>query len=106
VKPNYVSAASDFKQNWIAWLNAGYVDLVCLMSYTKYLKKYFEKTKNAVHEPYRVTFGLGLYILSPETITHQVQLVHEQPFGGIVYFSYDHLKENRAYLDALKNTAR
>jgi uncharacterized lipoprotein YddW (UPF0748 family) len=103
VKPNSANAATDFGQDWATWLNAGYIDLVCLMSYTKYLKKYFMQTRKAVKEPHRVMFGLGLFILSPETISMQVQLVDEEPFGGIVYFSYDQLKENPAYLDALKN---
>lgn len=106
VKPNCTSATADFRQDWVTWLNRGYVDLVCLMSYTKNLKNYFAKTKNAVQEPQRVVFGLGLFILSPETIKNQVQLVGEQPFGGIVYFSYDQLKANRAYLEALKNIPR
>jgi uncharacterized lipoprotein YddW (UPF0748 family) len=103
VKPGYMNALQDFHQDWVTWLNAGYVDMVCLMSYTKYLKNYFAKTKKVIREPYRVTFGLGLYILSPEIIRMQVQLVNEQPFGGIVYFSYDQLKENPAYLDILKD---
>jgi uncharacterized lipoprotein YddW (UPF0748 family) len=106
VKPNYASATADFRQDWVTWLNSGYVDLVCLMSYTKNIKSYFAKTKNVVQEPQRVAFGLGLFILTPETIRDQVRLVDEQPFGGIVYFSYDQLKENRAYLDVLKSTAR
>lgn len=106
VKPNHINAKKDFNQDWVTWLNYRYIDLVCLMSYTKYLKNYFAKTKNVVKEPHRVTFGLGLYILSPETIQQEVQLVDEQPFGGIVYFSYDQLKENRAYLTALKNAIR
>jgi len=103
VKPNYVSAKNDFNQNWLSWLDCGYVDLVCLMAYTKHLKNYLTKTKNAVKDPQRVAFGLALYILNPETIQSQVQLVDDQPFGGVVYFSYDQLKENRAYLNALKN---
>jgi uncharacterized lipoprotein YddW (UPF0748 family) len=106
VKPDYKSAMTDFRQDWVTWLNRGYIDLVCLMSYTKNLKSYFAKTKNVVQEPRRVTFGLGLFILSPETIEDQVRLVDEQPFGGIVYFSYDQLKENSSYLDALKDIAR
>lgn len=106
VKPNCVSATNDFHQDWVTWLNAGYIDLVCLMSYTKNLQYYFMRTNNVVHDPSRVTFGIGIYLLSPETVRAQVHLVDEQPFGGVVFFSYDRLKENPAYLDALKDIAR
>lgn len=102
VKPNYVDARYSYFQDWATWLNAGYIDLVCLMAYTRNIKGYITKTLKGVHDPSRVTFGLGLYVLDPSDVVRQVQLIRVQPFGGVVFFSYDHLKENRAYLNALR----
>lgn len=101
VKPDYLSARYDYHQDWLIWLNAGYVDFVCLMAYGKYITKNLNKILEVVHDPYRVTVGLGLYVLSPEEIGQQVDLVRARDFSGVVFFSYDQLKENRAYLDAL-----
>jgi uncharacterized lipoprotein YddW (UPF0748 family) len=101
VKPNYQSAHYDYNQNWLAWLNAGYVDFVCLMAYGKYINSALDKVLKAVDDPYRVRVGLGLYVLSPEEIRQQVDLVRSKDFSGVVFYSYDQLKENKAYLDAL-----
>jgi uncharacterized lipoprotein YddW (UPF0748 family) len=102
VKPNYQSAHYDYNQNWSAWLNAGYVDFVCLMAYGKHITSTLNKVLKAVDDPYRVTVGLGLYVLSPQEIGQQVEFVRSRDFSGVVFYSYDQLKENKAYLDALK----
>ncbi|HEC78992.1 MAG TPA: hypothetical protein ENI34_07630 [candidate division WOR-3 bacterium] len=101
VKPDYISARYDFYQDWLTWLNSGYVDFVCLMSYTRALKRYFSKIKKSVDEPRRVVFGIGLYILKPKEVSYQVKLVDAQPFAGVVFFSYEQLKKNKAYLHSL-----
>ncbi len=102
VKPNCQSAHYDYNQNWAAWLNAGYVDFVCLMAYGKHIKSALNNVIKAVDDPSRVNVGLGLYLLSPEEIGQQVDFVRSGDFSGVVFYSYDQLKENKAYLDALK----
>lgn len=103
VKPNYQSAHYDYNQNWSEWLNAGYLDFVCLMAYGKHIKSALNKALKVVDDPYRVTVGLGLYVLSPEQIKQQVNYVRSRDFSGVVFYSYDQLKENKAYLDALSH---
>jgi len=103
VKPDYLSARYEHHQDWLAWLNAGYVDFVCLMAYGKYIKSNLNRVLKAVDDPYRVTVGLGLYVLSPDEISRQVETVKSKAFSGVVFFSYDQLKENKAYLDALSH---
>jgi uncharacterized lipoprotein YddW (UPF0748 family) len=102
VKPDYMDARHEFYQDWLTWVNAHYVDFVCLMLYTGNIASRLEKIKAAVQEPERITVGLGLYILSPDRIAEQVDIVEKSPFGGVVYFSYDQLKENHDYHRALK----
>lgn len=103
VKPDYLSARYEHHQDWLGWLNAGYVDFVCLMAYGKYIKSNLNRVLKAVDDPYRVTVGLGLYVLSPDEISRQVEIVKSKAFSGVVFFSYDQLKENKAYLDALSH---
>lgn len=102
VKPDYMDARYSYFQDWATWLDAGYVDLVCLMAYTRNIRGYMKKTLKAIDDPARVVFGLGLFLLSPSDLARQVDDIRAQPFGGVVFFSYDHLKETRAYLNALK----
>jgi uncharacterized lipoprotein YddW (UPF0748 family) len=102
VKPDYLNARNVFYQDWPLWLNANYIDFVCLMSYGKHIKWCLNKTLKVVKEPRRVTVGLGLYLLSPEEIRKQVKFVQSKPFSGVVFFSYDQVKENSAYLNALR----
>lgn len=102
VKPNYLSARYEYYQDWMAWLNLGYVDFVCLMAYGKRIDSYLENILKVVDEPHRITVGLGLYLLNPQEIKKQVQLIKSTPFSGVVFFSYDQLKENRNYLNSLR----
>lgn len=101
VKPQYHEARAQYFQDWPTWLNEGYVDFVCLMSYGKNLDGMVNHALRAVEEPHRVMVGLGLYLLTPQQIQHQVNLVRSKPFSGVVFFSYEQLKENKAYLHTL-----
>jgi len=102
VKPDYLNARQEYFQDWIDWVDSGFVDFVCLMAYGKHIDKYLNKILKVVREPYRVTVGLGLYVLSPQQIKRQVALVKSKPFSGVVFFSYDQLKKNKEYLYSLR----
>lgn len=102
VKPDYVDARYDYFQDWLTWVNAGYVDYVCLMLYSRNIASRLGKIREAVHQPGRVMVGLGLYVLSPAQIAEQVDFVEKSPFGGVVFFSYDQLKKDHAYGRALQ----
>lgn len=101
VKPNFLVAQSDYYQDWVDWLNSGYVDFVCLMAYTRNIESYLERTRQAIKEPHRVTLGLALYLLSPNEIRRQVELISSTPYAGVVFFSYKQIKENKQYLYTL-----
>ncbi len=102
VKPNYVTARSEYYQDWVTWLNSGYVDYVCLMAYGKHIRRNLNNLLKVVKEPHKVTVGLGLYALSPWEIKRQVALIKPKPFSGVVFFSYDQIKENKNYLYTLR----
>ncbi len=101
VKPDYMIARREFFQDWLTWVNNGYVDFVCLMAYTSDISKIVNKTLEAVNDPSKVAVGLGLYNLSPDKIKEQVKIVRSKPFGGFVIFSYPFVKENKRFLEIL-----
>ncbi|MCX7995499.1 MAG: family 10 glycosylhydrolase [candidate division WOR-3 bacterium] len=101
VKPDFSSARKEFYQDWLNWVNNGYVDFVCLMAYTKDIEGIINKTLKNVKYPEKITLGLGIYNLSPEVIRNQIYMVKRTPFSGFVYFSYTQLKKNRKYLDII-----
>lgn len=102
VKPNYRAARYQFHQDWLQWLNSGFVDFVCLMAYSKHIEEDLHDLLEVVREPHRVTVGLGIYLLRPWEISDQVRFIHTLPYAGVVFFSYDQLKRNRAYLNSLQ----
>jgi uncharacterized lipoprotein YddW (UPF0748 family) len=102
VKPQYEEARNHYFQDWPAWLRNEYVDFVCLMSYGTDINTMLHQALRAVDKPERVMVGIGLYLLTPQQVQQQVTFVRSQPFSGVVFFSYDQLKKNKAYLQALK----
>lgn len=99
VKADYLSAITDFCQDWPLWVNAGFVDYVCLMAYGNNISGVLDKTVKVVHDPNKVTVGLGIYRLSTDRIAAQLRQVASTPFYGVVFFSYEELRKNRRYLD-------
>lgn len=103
VKPDYQIARDEYQQDWATWLNAGYVDFVCLMAYGKSIEPILKKNLAAIYDPGRVIVGLGTYILSSGKIAEQVRFVDRSPYGGVTLFSYEEIKKDRGFLDALES---
>jgi len=101
VKPDYVAARDEYYQDWLTWLNEGYLDFACLMAYQRNIEPVLLKVRNAVQEPERIMVGLGLYNQPPDVIDRQVSAVSRDDFGGVVFFSYEELKKNRTFLGTL-----
>jgi uncharacterized lipoprotein YddW (UPF0748 family) len=101
VKPDYAAARDEYYQDWLTWLNAGYLDFACLMAYQRNIDPLLDKVRNAVQEPERVMVGLGLYNQPLEVIDRQVSTVSKDDFGGVVFFSYEELKKNSTFLSTL-----
>ena len=97
VKADYQAARRDFFQDWPTWVNAGLVDFVCLMAYQNNIEGVLAKTLTVIDDPSRVAVGLGIYRLSADRIRKQVSQVAAMPFSGVVFFSYEELKENQAF---------
>lgn len=94
VKPNHGSARDDNAQDWLTWVNNGYLDFVCLMAYGRTIDHILERTEQVVASPQRVMIGLGLYREDLETIQRQISLVRNTPFPGYVVFSYETIEKS------------
>jgi uncharacterized lipoprotein YddW (UPF0748 family) len=102
VKADYQSASADFCQDWSKWVNEDIVDFVCLMAYSGNIENILNRTLRRVNDPRKVAVGLGIYRLSTEQIAAQVRQVASLPFSGVVFFSYEELRKNEAYLQTLR----
>ncbi|KPK62882.1 hypothetical protein AMJ83_09440 [candidate division WOR_3 bacterium SM23_42] len=100
VKADYMTARTDFYQDWPRWINSNLVDFVCLMAYQKNIEGVLNRTLGVVNDPGKVAVGLGIYRLSSDQIKTQVRQVANRPFAGVVFFSYEELRKNRAFLNA------
>jgi uncharacterized lipoprotein YddW (UPF0748 family) len=101
VKAEYMTASTEYYQDWLTWVNSNWVDFVCLMAYGNNIEGILKKTLAAVNDPRKIAVGLGIYRLGVEEIRRQVKQVAALPFAGVVFFSYEELEKNRAYLDVL-----
>ena len=101
VKPDHRVARRDFQQDWPQWVDQNLVDFVCLMAYSNNIEHILTEAAAAVDDPGRVLVGLGIYRLSPARIRVQVKSVAARPFRGVVLFSYEELRKNTVFLDAL-----
>jgi uncharacterized lipoprotein YddW (UPF0748 family) len=101
VKADYRAAGRDYHQAWPQWVNLNLVDFVCLMAYSNNIEHILTEAAAAVDDPGKVAVGLGVYRLSPARIRAQVKSVAAGPFCGVVFFSYEELRKNTVFLDAL-----
>jgi uncharacterized lipoprotein YddW (UPF0748 family) len=101
VKPDYQVARDEYEQDWASWLNAGYLDFVCLMAYGKNIEPALRKNLTVINDPDRMIVGLGAYTLSPGMIADQVRFVNRSPYGGVCLFSYEEIKKDRSLLNVL-----
>ncbi|MFP6640050.1 MAG: family 10 glycosylhydrolase, partial [Myxococcota bacterium] len=97
----YLSLAQD----WLQWLEAGYIDLALPMTYTlddrllRYQVDHFARSAYAD----RIWPGLGVWLFArrPEGALAQIELAELAGAQGIVLFSYDSIAETPALLAAL-----
>jgi uncharacterized lipoprotein YddW (UPF0748 family) len=100
-----VSDAIDQKfQNWIEWVEAGFMDFITPMVYSadsKYVANTTEGFLNNMKSPVLSYIGLAPFIgFTDELLVNQVNDVYEKGSAGQVQFAYHNLKD--AHFDAMK----
>lgn len=83
---------SEFGQDWVKWVKAGYLDFVCPMSYTTSettLRKWTRKQKKLVAGKVPIYAGLGVYMMKkPAQLNRQLKIVREEDLPGYVLYNF------------------
>ena len=104
VKPDIVSARSTFGQDWPGWVREGYVQIVLPMAYGTNVEKVSAQIADACREvgAEHVWAGLRAWEVPVSSVIERVKKVLPLSPGGICYFSYDGVKNNRHFFDAVR----
>jgi len=105
VKPDPIEARNYYFQDWINWLEKGYMDFVVPMNYTKSDRRFEEIAReiSSFCGNEKVWMGIAVYNQSEYGAWGKTLIAIDNEYNNIVYFSYDYLK-NRYYI--LRNVKR
>ncbi len=109
VKPDPIHAKHNYFQDWQRWLENGLCDQVLIMNYAPEYSEFMKNIKMS-HQTglgKRIIVGISTYNQKVSEAKRRIFLVNNLDFAGIALFSYNHLAENRPYLNSLsfvKNT--
>jgi uncharacterized lipoprotein YddW (UPF0748 family) len=98
-------ARSKFGQQWDEWMKEGIIDFVVPMAYstdTNQVIRYLA-TANANKYDRYIYAGLGVYNQSAESAIEKYYRARHMGLKGVVLFSYDGIKDDPQYFDALKS---
>ena len=100
-------ARTQYSQNWLEWLEKGYIDNIYLMSYTKNDDVLNEILKDKTIEPYKDKIVIGLRAWNEskkpykaEKIYTKIKQVKKYGFAGTCLFNYSGLIRHK-YLERL-----
>ena len=86
--PDINEAKSHFSQNWVLWLNRGYIDYAIPMLYTNNYKWFKRRLKKYRGLKQDIIPGIGGYLMQTrEELLNQENLVKSEGFPGFVVFS-------------------
>ncbi|MFC1544535.1 glycoside hydrolase family 10 protein [Gemmatimonadota bacterium] len=105
VKPDIVSALSVFGQDWPRWVREGYVQMVLPMSYGTDADKVHAQIQDACREvgTAHVWAGLRAWEVPVSNVLERARKIAPINPGGICFFSYDGVKDNRYFFDAVRS---
>jgi uncharacterized lipoprotein YddW (UPF0748 family) len=97
-------------QDWPAWLEAGYLDAICPMAYSKDSNVVARQIANAVRiaGEKHVYAGLGSWRLSAADTANKIDRARAAGAKGVNIFSYGDVTRdgrNMSYLDALSRSS-
>lgn len=96
VMPRYDYGKKVYFQNWPDWLEKGYIDLACVMSYTEDKDAYSNYIRYALDTGYKDKIFMGIMINEKtkfKTITEQIDASYSAGMRGYILFSFDHNEE-------------
>ena len=105
VKPDISSALSVFGQDWPRWLAEGYVRMVLPMAYGTDADKVYGQIEAACAQVGRekIWAGIRAWDVPVSGIVKRARRLAPLGAGGICFFSYDGMKDNRYFFDAVRS---
>ncbi len=94
----YDSAYNDHFQDWLTWIEKGYLDYAVMMAYdpsVETVKSYIEYSKKRLGNLQKIRVGLGLYKMydNPELLREMFRMVKGYETDETVLFSYKFINE-------------
>ncbi|MCM8832930.1 MAG: family 10 glycosylhydrolase [Candidatus Omnitrophica bacterium] len=92
VFPEYPNCKENLGQDWKLWIENGYIDFVCPMNYTdsnSKFKNYLINQNEIIKKKIPFYPGIGAYILSPEDIVRQIEILRQIGIEGFILFDYN-----------------
>lgn len=105
VKPDITSAFTVFGQDWPRWVREGYVEMVLPMAYSTDEDMVYGQIDAACREVggRHVWAGIRAWNTSVSDVVKRARRIAPLGTGGICFFSYDGMKDNRYFFDAVRS---
>ncbi len=96
-------AVNDYAQDWLSWVDEGYLDFVVPMDYTPNngrFNEWVENQQRLVHGRIPVYAGIGSYMLDhADQLNQQISLCRQAGLPGYVLYNYDDRLRERFLAD-------
>ncbi len=104
VKPDIPGALSVFGQDWPRWLREGYVRMVLPMAYSTDAGKVYGQIEAACDQvgQDKIWAGIRAWDVPVSGIVERARKLAPLGTGGICFFSYDGMQDNRSFFDAVR----
>jgi len=96
VMPRYDYGRKVYFQDWPLWLEKGYLDLACVMSYTQSIETYHKYTEYAKVTGFSDKIFMGVMVnekMPYEKIHRQIHSAYLSGMRGFILFSFKHDRE-------------
>lgn len=105
VYPDPVEAEREVRQEWMRWLEQGWIDRAVPMAYTPSLARLEDWKRREVGAGAAlggIVVGLGAYRLERDALRDELDWAEAQGFGGISLFSLDQLEKDPTLADEVR----
>ena len=108
VKPDPVEAKHRYFQNWLSWIKSNLCDFVVPMNYRTDMKEFTSILNVITNAGVRdkVIVGISTYNQDVQAVNKRILVVQNGGWSGMSLFSYNHLKNNKNYIEKIRPLLR
>jgi uncharacterized lipoprotein YddW (UPF0748 family) len=104
VWPDPQIAAAEVKQDWVSWLQAGWIDRAVPMAYTASIYRLDDLRRRAIAagaDSLRLVYGLGVHRVGSDGLREQLRWARWRSPAGVCLFAYDHVRRKPGSVPAV-----